>query len=199
MNAVAPQVAPKPTIKKLSWWHEAIIDWMLLHPEGRLGDCAREFRCTQSWLSIIVNSDVFQMRLAARRAELASEVGATVRDRLGGIAGQSLEAIAERLETEKAKIPIGELRETADMALSALGYGSKRGAGGGTGDTYNFLNVNHVSRDVLANAREKMQHAQLQLVRSSPAPRVEVLPPVQERRDDDDYSLPAAAPVPASG
>lgn len=147
-----------PTIRKLSWWHESIIDWMLLQPEGRLGDCAREFNVTQSWLSIIVNSDLFRARLAQRRAELAGEIGATVIDRLSGIAGQALESIAEKIEKEKTKIPIGELRETAEMSLNALGYGGRAApTQHASGNVYNFNGPTHVSRDVLEAARGKMR------------------------------------------
>ncbi len=147
-----------PTLRKLSWWHESIIDWMLLRPEGRLGDCAREFDVTQSWLSIIVNSDLFRARLAIRRAELAGEIGATVIDRLSGIAGQALESIAEKIEKERTKLPIGELRETASMALNALGYGAKSGPPPmHSGNVYNFHGPTHVSRDVLESARQSMR------------------------------------------
>lgn len=146
-----------PQLRKLSWWHESIIDWMLLNPQGRLADAARHFDVTQSWLSIIVNSDLFKARLSIRRAEMAGEVGTTVIDRLSGIAGQALESIAEKIEREKSKLPLGELRETATMALDALGYGAKSAPRGDSGNVYNFNGPTHVSRDVLASARDKMR------------------------------------------
>ena len=160
------------------------------------------FRSTsQSWLSIIVNSDLFQAKLAARRADLASEVGATVRDRLGGLAGQSLEAIGERIEREKEKIPIGELRETAEMALHALGYGGAKSAPAG-GTTYNFNNFQAVAPDVLADARGKLRVVQASLRDATPSalppPLQEVLPPFQEAHEHDhDNSLPSAGPLQA--
>lgn len=145
-----------PQIKKLSWWHESIIDWMLLNPQGRLADAAVHFTVTQAWLSIIVNSDLFRARLTIRRAEMANEVGSTVIEKLSGIAGQALESIAEKIEKEKTKIPLGELRETATMALEALGYGAKS-AGPQNANVYNFNGPTHVSRDVLESARQRMR------------------------------------------
>lgn len=194
------------TIRKLSWWHESIIDWMLLHPEGRLGDCAREFDCTQTWLSVIVNSDLFRARLAMRRAELAGEIGATVIDRLSGIAGQALESIAEKIERERTKLPMGELRETATMALNALGYGARSSpAQHASNNVYNFNGPTHVSRDVLDAARSKMRlvgarDADAQLPAPTPAPLLDApeasVPRVQY--DDNGNPLPAAGTFPAS-
>lgn len=152
-----PRVPPARVLRKLSWWHESIIDWMLLHPEGKLAHCAKEFSVSASWLSIIVNSDLFRARLAVRRAELAGEIGATVVDRLSGIAGQALESIAERIEREKDKLPIGELRETASMALDALGYSGKKNSGAAPANVYNFNGPTAVSPSVLEAARRNMR------------------------------------------
>lgn len=201
-----------PTIKKLSWWHESIIDWMLLNPQGRLADCAVQFDVTQAWLSIIVNSDLFRVRLAARRAEMANEVGATVIEKLSGIAGQALEGIAEKIEKEKTKLPLGELRETATMALEALGYGAKSAPhGSGASNVYNFNGPTHVSRDVLESARQRMR---LVGARTADEPLLDRAPPalidaraespdseehdasVQRVHHDDSNSLRTAGPLP---
>lgn len=112
-------------IKKLSWWHESIIDWMLLNPDQDLGVCALFFNVGQPWLSRIVNSQLFKTRLAYRRQNHAEAISHSVLEKCESLADLTLETLLERVAAERDSISLGELRDTTELALSAIGYGVK--------------------------------------------------------------------------
>jgi hypothetical protein len=112
-----------PEIQKVRWNHDAMIDYMLANPDQTQGEIAAVFGYTQSWLSIIVNSDAFQERLAERRQEVVDPVlRATVEDRFKALAARSAEVLLEKLDAAPSE-------KTALAALEitsrALGYGAK--------------------------------------------------------------------------
>jgi hypothetical protein len=141
------------SIKKLSWWHESVIDWMLLNPNSTLTECAATFNVTLPWLSRITNSHLFKERLALRRREHSQDVSFTVIEKLESLADLGVEALIERVATERDTMPIGELRQTAEMALASIGYTTKRaGAGSAPATGPTNVQVNVVSADVLKEA-----------------------------------------------
>lgn len=159
-------------IKKLSWWHESIVDWMLLNPEGKLGQCARDLGVTASWLSTIVNSQLFRELLAKRRLEHASNISTSVIDKTQGITHLALELVEERLSRDDV-MPLSykEIRETAELGLKAMGYTARSGGAVVINNPSGAVQVNTVTPEMLENARKKMQAQQ--------AP----LPPQPERKE----------------
>lgn len=141
-------------ISKINWWHEQISDWMLLYPDKNLSDCADYFGVTQSWLSSVRNSDLFKEFHRLRMEQHRAEVSGTVIERAEGVAKLSLEVLHERIEKERQDIGLGIVKDTAAMALQALGYSSR--SGNGPASDVN-VNVNVVSSDVLERARNKMK------------------------------------------
>lgn len=112
-----------PTTKppqKMNWWYSSILNWMVANPEKRLADCARELKVSQSWLSVIINTDMFRAELAARQKELGSAVTVELKDKIAGVAHMALDAQLAELET--GLLTGKDLRETSAMALKALGY-----------------------------------------------------------------------------
>jgi len=102
-------------IKKVRYSHEAVIDVILANPTISQGELATRFEVTQAWLSRIIGSDAFQAVLAKRRAELVDPyIMATMEEKIRGVADQSLEIIAEKLQAT----------QSADLALKALGLAS---------------------------------------------------------------------------
>jgi hypothetical protein len=104
--------------------HEAILQYMLANPTAPQGLVAAHFGYTQSWISIIVNSDAFQAKLRERQDEMFSEgVVATLKDKIIGTAHLAVEKLAEKLETEKdARV----IKDSAEMLLKSLGYGNPK-------------------------------------------------------------------------
>lgn len=140
-------------IKKLSWWHEMVVDWMLTNPDGKLKDCAEFFSVTQPWLSTVVNSDAFKHYFRVRRKEHQGLVSATVIDKVEGLGKLSLDVLEERIENDRENISLGIVRETAEMALKALGYGGR----GAMQAAPVQVNIGVVTPDLLERARAKMR------------------------------------------
>lgn len=147
-------MAQSAQVKKVNWWHEAIFEWMISNPSSSLGEAATFFEVTQSWLSVIINSDVFKEKLAERRCEHFQHVSRTVAERVNGLAELSLDVLEERIESERKTIGLGLVRETADMALKASGYIGPKSDGKSRGDTY-IGNI-QISSDVLKESRALM-------------------------------------------
>ncbi len=141
-------------LKKVSWWHKSIVDWELEHPSLMLGDCARAFNVSQTWLSVIRNSDAFRAYEEGRRAEHNSNVSKSIIDRVEEVAEISLDVLHERIKKEKETIGLREVNNTAALALKALGFGQPKNRNDAS------VNVNFnfgADQELLASARAKMK------------------------------------------
>jgi len=145
-------------IQKVSWWHEAIVDWELANPEKTMNECAAHFTVTPTWLSIVRNSDAFISYRAARMGEHHDNVSRTTIERVGRLADLSAEILEQRLVAQRDTISNETLLDTAKMALKAMGFGQPR-APNGMGVTNNILVI---GREDLHQARTRMRafHAQ---------------------------------------
>jgi DNA-binding MarR family transcriptional regulator len=91
-----------PEIASVRYTHDGIIDEIIAFPAISQGELASRFGYTQSWMSIIINSDAFQERLAERKGELVDpKIRASVSDRLEALAKRSLDKLLERLDTQQ--------------------------------------------------------------------------------------------------
>lgn len=87
-------------IDRISYTHDAVIDFIIANPQASQGQIAAQFGYTPAWMSIIINSDAFQARLRSRRNEVVDPaLVATVNDRFKGVLSRSLEKLADLLET----------------------------------------------------------------------------------------------------
>lgn len=115
-------------LKNVRWNHEELIDHMLANPGQHQREIAKVFDRTETWISIIVNSDAFKARLAERKEELVDPIlKATLNDRICAAANKSMELVLEKLNSP---LPPKDdfIMEAAKLSLGALGYGA-RGAG----------------------------------------------------------------------
>ena len=151
-------------LKKLSVRHDQIIDWLIANPHLTLGACAAHFEVTQPWLSSIIHSDLFQSKLRERQDDVFGEVALSVKDRLTTLAHESLKRMAEKVVVEN---DLDKLVSASEVALKALGFGN---SGGNGGNNRTEVTVNVVDRQVLAEARKKMEgHTAAQLEHKEPA------------------------------
>lgn len=71
-------MATSVQIKSMKPKHEAIIDWLLAHPGRAMRHLAAEMGISQSWLSIVMHSDVFkeayEERRSAHNQELSKQI-----------------------------------------------------------------------------------------------------------------------------
>lgn len=147
-------MAQSAQIAKVNWWHQRLADWLLSNPEKQLKDAAREFNVSQSWLSVVKNSDAFMDHFARLSAEHSSVLSLGIRDKLVGVADQALTAMSERLESQGATMPMNQLIDTAELALKRAGFGEPR-------SVTNIGQVNNlgggVSKAELQSYRDKMR------------------------------------------
>jgi hypothetical protein len=91
-----------PEIARVRYPHDGIIDEIIAFPAISQGELAQRFGYSQSWMSIIINSDSFQERLAERKGELVDpKIRATVSERVDALARRSLDKLLERLDTNQ--------------------------------------------------------------------------------------------------
>jgi len=109
--------ARKPSVAKVRYTHDAVIDEIIAEPSVSQGELSRRFGFTETWMSIIINSDAFQERLAERKAILVDpRLIATIEDRLGSLARGSLDKLLERLDSG-ATIRTSDLVSMAKLAV----------------------------------------------------------------------------------
>lgn len=145
-------MAQSVQIKKINWWHDAIINWMLAFPDKQLVDCARNFNVSRAWLSVIINSDVFKAELQSRQQDLGTIVDQDILTKLTSVAEGSLEELDRRISNDGASIPTKDLNNVAHNALASLGYGAPKNPGG----IVNNFQVVTVSTEQLAAARARI-------------------------------------------
>lgn len=144
-------------IAKVSIKHDAILDYLLVHPAEKLGDVATYFGMSQSWLSIIIHSDAFQVKLAEKSDECFHSSILPLREQLMGIAQVGVEKLGQVLENASVVSDKQFIADTTDSLLKNLGYSPKSvNPQPNTGNTTNN-NLFVVDKITLASAREKMR------------------------------------------
>lgn len=129
------QSDPNSRLQSLRYNHEAMIDVIIARPAIKQNELAKIFDKSVPWISRIIGSDSFQAALAKRREDLTDPfLIATIEERFRGVAIQSLDIIAEKLETTKnTDLALKSL----DVSVKALGFGAR--SAGGPGQTNQFI------------------------------------------------------------
>lgn len=156
-------------ISRLSHTHDQIINWLIVNPHLSLRECADEFGFTQSWLSQLIHSDIFQAALKARQQDVAARVAASIPEKLHAVADIALDKLGEKVAaSEDADF----ILDVADRALHRMGYApvsarNPNGSPSAAGTVNNTQNVFVLGQDDLAAARQVMRAAG-QLPQSEP-------------------------------
>lgn len=120
-NQFAPPMglAKSAQIGKISYSHEALMNWLLVNPDRPLRDAAAYFGYTQAWISTVIHSDIFQAKLFARQEKVFAQVAQDLPTKLAGAAHIALERMTEKLTTtEDPKY----LLDATDKLLHRMGY-----------------------------------------------------------------------------
>jgi hypothetical protein len=122
----------KPTIAKVRYTHDAMVDLIIKDPWISQNQMAAYFGYSPAWISVVISSDAFQERLAARKDELIDPViRATVEERFRALIIRSTEILQEKLSLPVHQVDAGLALKTLDTAARAMGYGARdRSAGG---------------------------------------------------------------------
>ncbi len=110
-------------IKRTGYSHEAMIDVIIANPGIHQDELAVKFGYSVPWISRVIGSDAFQAALSKRREELTDPfLVATIEERLKGLASQSIDVIAKKLQdTQSADIALKAL----DLTTKAMGFGMR--------------------------------------------------------------------------
>lgn len=122
-RAPLPGSANGYELKKMSYTHDAIIDYIIENPMHTEIEIADHFKYSKIWISRLICSDGFQAALAKRKEEIINPaLIQTVEERVRGTTLAALDVIDEKLETTRdPKLAIQFLEVTA----KAAGYGAR--------------------------------------------------------------------------
>jgi len=120
---------------RVHYSHEAMIDVIIAEPTITQNELAKRFNRSVSWISIVMGSDSFQAALAKRRDDIIDPfLIATVEERFRGLADQSLQIIAEKLEKSQN---LDVAFKALEISSKALGFGAR--SAGPTNVQNNFV------------------------------------------------------------
>jgi len=110
-------------------WHEELATFLIKNPHLTMGQVARSFNVSASWLSVVKNSDAFKDYYDARRAEVQSMVSATLADKVNALAELGVEQLTEHVvdHANGAEMGMDALMGVTDLALKSLGFGGRGG------------------------------------------------------------------------
>lgn len=118
---------PKPTIKKISYTHDAMIDLMIARPMISGNELAAIFGYTAAWISTVRCSDSFKARYAQRRAEIVGpELVQSVEAHFHGVLHRSMEVLAEKLSKSPDEVSDSTCLRAVELSSRALGYGASQ-------------------------------------------------------------------------
>lgn len=121
--------APEPAIDRMRPVHEQMLNWVLENPEKGLREMSAAFGYSMSWLSRVMNSDLFRAKLAERQEVLFIRIADDIPVKLRGLANVAIERLGEKLEgSEDPRF----IRESFDSVMEYMGYSPPRNGGGGS-------------------------------------------------------------------
>lgn len=177
--------------KQVKWWHEAIIDDMLLHPLDDLKTRSARLKYSAAYLSLIINSDMFKAIYEQRRLLFQDRLDQNIANKLTTVASLSLDIMKESLDKKRTAIPFKDLAAANDSLLNRLGYGAPSGGAGGVN-----VNVNTGQQLVAAPVTKEQLDAARGIIRgverknAEEAPAATALPkattPLLELSAEDD-------------
>jgi hypothetical protein len=121
----AVSAPPKPAIQKLRYSHEAMIEMIVAEPSVQQNELARRFGMTASWISTVINSDAFQVKLHERMGETWGELSVSMQDQMKGLMARSMEILRAKLDTHHTNVPDQLALRTVELTSRALGYGAR--------------------------------------------------------------------------
>lgn len=114
----------KPSIQRVRYTHEAMIEEIIRNPAVSQGELARHFGFSDAWISTVVNSDAFQAKLALVKDELTNpELRIQLNERFKALATQSVKVLMEKLSKPADQVSDQLALRAAELGAKALGLG----------------------------------------------------------------------------
>lgn len=141
-------------IANLSPTHEQMLNWLVLNPEKSQREMADHFGFTQSWVSSILHSDLFQAALKEKQLAVFARVAESIPQKLARAADISIEKLTEKIEASEDP---EFLLDATDRILHRMGYAPQSARAPAGSPSLNQQNNFFVSAADLTAAREVMQ------------------------------------------
>lgn len=147
------------SLRKLNYRHEAIISFMIAHPDMKQGEIAECLGISEAWLSTIKRSDMFRREYKRRMNQHHEELDTEVREKLYRVGIKALDRVDEALdETDEDGNYVVDPRfalDAKDKALARLGFGTSKGVTAGNTD----IPHSHATGEDLEAARKLLDSA----------------------------------------
>lgn len=116
-------------IQKVSYTHDKLIDLIVANPRVKQGSLAAYFGYTEGWVSRVMSSDAFKLRMAQRRIDLVDPIiTATLEDRFSALALRGLEVMQTKLDQPTDLVPFRDAAMAVELGGKGLaigGFGAK--------------------------------------------------------------------------
>ena len=117
-------VSAAGALKKCNYTHDAVIDALIANPSITQNDLAAIFGYSVPWMSRVMCSDAFQVRLAARKEEILDPLlREEIENGFRALVNKSLNVLLERLSqpapSEKTAL------QALEIGARALAYGAR--------------------------------------------------------------------------
>lgn len=160
--AVDEPVGARP-LARLNHTHEQMLNWLVMNPDRSLRELADHMGYTQSWVSTILHSDLFQLALKDRQLSVAARVVGSIPEKLRRAADIATDKLADMVaDSEDPEF----ILDATDKILHRMGYApqSARNPAGSPGGLSANTQQNNffIQAGDLAAARELMQAASVQ-------------------------------------
>ena len=111
-------------IGKVRYSHDAMIDMIVANPWVSQNKLAEVFGYTPAWVSLVMSSNAFKERLAARKAELVDPtIVSSIEERFQAMVTRSLEVLQEKLSAPASVVPDQLALRAVELGAKALGLG----------------------------------------------------------------------------
>lgn len=143
---------PSTAIEKVSYSHDKMIDLIIANPRIKQDHLAQYFGYTPAWVSRIMSSDAFRLRMEQRREELVNPIiTATLEERFADLALRGAAIMQEKLDNPAVMVTFAD-------AAKAVEIGAKGLAVGGFGSRVSVdINANIDLRSALEDAQKRRE------------------------------------------
>lgn len=135
--------------------HEQMALWMLQNPSATLRDMSMAFGYTPSWLSQVINSDMFKAYMAERMKDVEFGVAIDIPSRMAALAHLAIDRMEEKLsKTEDVEVVV----DAFDKVMHRYGYApNARNAANQQPGAFNQQNnIFFLSQDKFKQVQEKL-------------------------------------------
>lgn len=117
---------PNQGIGQVSYKHDQIIDFIIANPCVSQNEIARKFDYSVGWVSQMISSDAFQVRLAERSGDLIDPLLRRDRDAMfKSLIDRSWEVLSEKMAAPINTISDQLAVRVMELSSRAIGYGAR--------------------------------------------------------------------------